>query len=205
MITRNEYTNLDDIYSYYNKKLFDGNLPDCLITYQRKNKACGYYSNKRFKGRNNDSYTDEIALNPDVFDCDDKEILPTLVHEMCHLWQYHFGKPSRTGYHNKEWADKMESVGLKPSNTGLPGGRRTGQGMLDCVIEDSPFAKITNELLENGFKINWLSGKENPANTVKKRESKIKYHCPMCGQLAWAKATAKLMCGECRLSMFAEK
>ena len=31
---------------------------------------------------------------------------------MCHQWQQHFGKPSRNGYHNKQWADKMESVGL---------------------------------------------------------------------------------------------
>jgi hypothetical protein len=30
--------------------------------------------------------------------------LSTLVHEMAHLQQNHFGKSSRTGYHNKEWA-----------------------------------------------------------------------------------------------------
>ena len=27
-----------------------------------------------------------------------------LVHEMAHLQQHHFGKPSRMSYHNKEWA-----------------------------------------------------------------------------------------------------
>src|SRR5262245_14971271 len=36
------------------------------------------------------------------------QILSTLVHEMVHGEQHHYGKPSRGGYHNKQWADWME-------------------------------------------------------------------------------------------------
>jgi hypothetical protein len=39
---------------------------------------------------------------------------------MVHLWQHHHGKPSRTGYHNKEWATMMKAVGLIPSDTAAP-------------------------------------------------------------------------------------
>jgi len=36
--------------------------------------------------------TDEIALNPSTFRSrSTEETLSTLVHEMCHLWQFHKG------------------------------------------------------------------------------------------------------------------
>jgi hypothetical protein len=46
-------------------------------------------------------------------------ILSTLVHEMVHVWQETYGNPSRRGYHNRQWAEKMREVGLQPSSTGL--------------------------------------------------------------------------------------
>ncbi len=53
--------------------------------------------------------TDEIAMNPSYFGVVPLlEILQTLVHEMAHAWQFHFGEPGRRGYHNKEWADKWK-------------------------------------------------------------------------------------------------
>ena len=45
------------------------------------------------------------------------------MHEMAHLEQHHFGKPSRAGYHNKQWAGMMKAVGLIRSDTGAPGGQ----------------------------------------------------------------------------------
>ncbi|MBM5564638.1 SprT-like domain-containing protein, partial [Klebsiella quasipneumoniae] len=80
--------------------------------------------------------TDEIAMNPAYFAvCPPEEIMQTLVHEMAHLWQHHFGKPGRRGYHNKEWAERMEEIGLMPSSTGKPGGAKTGDKMADYIIE----------------------------------------------------------------------
>ena len=59
--------------------------------------------------RHAEETTDEIALNPATFhDRTAEEILSTLVHEMVHLWQHHFGTPSRASYHNREWAAKMK-------------------------------------------------------------------------------------------------
>jgi hypothetical protein len=39
-----------------------------------------------------------------------EDSLSTLFHEKAHLWQHHFGNPSRTGYHNKEWAACMAAA-----------------------------------------------------------------------------------------------
>jgi hypothetical protein len=48
--------------------------------------------------------------------------MSTLVHEQCHQQQAEQGRPSRSGYHNKEWSQKMLAIGLQPINakTGLP-------------------------------------------------------------------------------------
>src|SRR5262249_14968218 len=129
--TRRTYTSLDAAYDYFNRKLFAGQLPPCLITMQRHKGAYGYFSGQRFASLDDPKeVTDEIALNPATFGSrTPPEILSTLVHEMVHLWQHHFGKPSRRTYHNKEWAAKMKAVGLVPSDSGEPGGKETGQHM----------------------------------------------------------------------------
>ncbi len=71
------------------------------------------------------------------------------------LWQYRFGKPGRTRYHNEQWATKMESIGLMPSSTGQPGGKRTGDSMADYAIEGGAFLVACAALLTSNFKISW--------------------------------------------------
>jgi predicted SprT family Zn-dependent metalloprotease len=203
MSTTQQYLSLDVAYQYYNKHLFEGKLPTCLITLQRK-KCYGYFHADRFAGKNGNSNkkTDEIALNPDHFGRTDKEVLGTLVHEMVHLWQAHFGTPSRVSYHNAEWAFKMEEIGLMPSTTGEPGGKRTGQKMTHYVIEGGLFEKLTDNLLRiQGGIIEWKSFVEGGATTKPKTKSKVKYTCSACGQNAWAKPGASLICGLCELAM----
>ncbi|WP_435330610.1 SprT-like domain-containing protein, partial [Klebsiella pneumoniae] len=90
----------------------------------------GYCSFQRFAGRESGQMVDEIAMNPVYFSIRTiKATLSTLVHEMVHQWQFHFGKAGRRGYHNKEWAALMERVGLMPSDTGQAGGKKVGQSM----------------------------------------------------------------------------
>lgn len=67
---------------------------------------------------------------------------------MCHQWQYHHGKQSRAGYHNKEWGDRMEKIGLIPSDTGEPGGKKTGQTMADYPAQGGIFLKVATKILE---------------------------------------------------------
>lgn len=154
--TEEAYTELQLAYDFYNEELFDGQLPACMITFQRQKKTMGYFHRDRFV-RKDETKTDEIALNPAFFMVVPLvEVLQTIVHEMAHQWQEHFGKPSRACYHNKEWADKMESIGLMPSDTGAPGGKRVGQFMGDYVIEQGPFDLATQKLLATGFAITWL-------------------------------------------------
>jgi predicted SprT family Zn-dependent metalloprotease len=76
--------------------MFESALPNCLITFQRKRGARGYFCFSRFGERSGDKVIDEISLNPATFkERTDREIISTLVHEMAHQWQFHFGKPGR--------------------------------------------------------------------------------------------------------------
>ena len=100
--TRTTYQGLTEAYDFFNERLFGGRLPRCLITMQRQKGAYGYFAGKRFGSRDGKEITDEIALNPAHFkNRTTEESLSTLAHEMCHLEQEHFGKPSRRSYHNK--------------------------------------------------------------------------------------------------------
>jgi hypothetical protein len=206
--TASTYGGLNRAYEFFNNALFGGTLPRCLITMQRHKGAYGYFAPQRFGSADGSNVTDEIALNPMHFaERDERAILSTLVHEQAHLWQQHFGKPSRGGYHNKEWAAKMKEIGLHPSTTAAPGGKETGQSCSHYIVEGGAFDRAYAEF---GGAINllgdiWNDGDEKAAKTrAKKNASKTAFECPDCGLKAWAKAEAKLMCGECEVLMVCE-
>lgn len=173
--TPQTYAELQQAYDHFNKALFDDQLPACLLTLQREKRTQGYFSSKRFVHRDGQTYTDEIALNPSFFSVvPPKEIMQTIVHEMVHAWQFHFGEPGRRGYHNKEWAEKMEAIGLMPSNTGQPGGAKTGERMNDYSIVGGPFEGACDELLGiTKFSISWLDRfPPEPPNTGRAGEGR---------------------------------
>lgn len=150
------YGFMEAAFAHFNNELFDGKLPKCLITVQREKNTMGYFSPDRWSNRNGKK-AHEIAINPSYF-ANHKviEIFQTLVHEQCHLWQCVYGKQhSRAGYHNKEWADKMEDIGLIPSDSGEAGGKKTGQKMSDYPLEDGLFVNASKRFIESGFSLEW--------------------------------------------------
>ena len=203
--TRDTYTQLDRAYSHFNKTLFGNSLPACVITLQRKKGAYGYFWGDTWSETKSQTLSDEIALNPDTFKSWSlAEVLSTLVHEMCHLQQHHHGKPSRSGYHNKEWAGMMEAVGLIPTDTGAPGGKKTGQKMTHVIETGGRFDESCKKLIAAGFDIPWQALTRDEEGAAKKRASKTKYTCEQCGTNAWAKPDTHLICGECEQDMEAD-
>ncbi|KAB1437312.1 SprT-like domain-containing protein [Pseudodesulfovibrio senegalensis] len=155
--TSETYSELQDAYDFFNARLFDNRLPSCLITLQRNKNTLGYFSASRFAKRKSGEKTDEIAMNPAYFSIRTiKASLSTLVHEMVHLYQQHFGNPGRGRYHNREWGYMMQERGLMPSDTGEEGGRRCGDRMSHYVIEGGPFDSACNELLSKEFTLSWV-------------------------------------------------
>jgi predicted SprT family Zn-dependent metalloprotease len=204
--TTQTYTSLSTAYDFFNQELFSGSLPPCLITMQRHRGAYGYFSGERFANTSDPKdVTDEIALNPAHFATRKAvEVLSTLVHEMVHLWQHHYGKPPRKGYHDRQWAAKMHEIGLIPSATGEEGGKETGQRMSHLIAENGRFAQAVSKLLAEHPAILYSDRSDNNTIRKKKAASKTKYTCPVCGLNAWAKPQAPLVCGDCQERMQAE-
>jgi len=93
------YKKLTDAFDYYNKTLFESLLPTPIITIAAKRNAHGYFAPDKFKLKSDKEQTNhEIALNPETFDREDKEIMSTLAHEMTHLWQEVYGNPGKGKY-----------------------------------------------------------------------------------------------------------
>jgi predicted SprT family Zn-dependent metalloprotease len=194
--TKRIYDGFDEAYKYFNARLFDNRLPTCLITVRPHRGAYGYFSSQRFGSSSGKEIRDEIALNIRTFQQrSPRQIYSTLVHEMVHLEQYHFGKPSRASYHNKEWGRLMERIGLMPSATGAPGGKRTGQSVSHYVIANGLFAKA---FAARKFVVPYFDRQHESEKTRAKR--KITYACPSCDDRVWGKPDVEPHCGKCGMA-----
>lgn len=155
--TQQFYELLQHAYEFFNESLFfNERLPNCLITVQREKNTMGYFSPNRWEN-NFEKKIHEIALNPAYFS-EHKviEIFQTLVHEMCHVWQYEYTqlkKVSLRTYHNKEWSNKMISIGLMPTDKN---GKKTGQKIWDTPVSGGLFEESCKTLIKNGFAIKWI-------------------------------------------------
>ncbi|PSU44777.1 sprT domain-containing protein [Photobacterium frigidiphilum] len=232
--TIESYKEFQCAFDFFNKKLFGNELPDCLITLQRQKKTFGYFSAQRFTSFNGEK-TDEIAMNPTYFStCSIVEVMQTLAHEMVHLWQYHYGKPGRGRYHNKEWAQKMEGIGLMPSSTGEEGGNKTGERISDYIIDGGQFDKACKKLLDTKFILSWADSFPDRKTLLenfdgetdeelqaylddigtgltvddiaenKNKSTRVKYTCVECLSHVWGKPELNILCGDCDIEFITE-
>lgn len=222
--TEEQFTALNKAYKYFNRALFQNKLPGCILNFSRKKNTHGFLAPSRWRRVNEvDKYIHEISLTPYTLYREPELVFSTLVHEMVHLWQWEFGSPSRNGYHNKEWAEKMEEVGLVPSHTGKEGGKKTGQAMTHFIKEDGvyqrlfrkipksyllPFTSIEGDLIKSMLKGQQGSSgsKSNPALAKKNRlissgRKKTKYNCKSCNTNVWGKPNLKLKCIPCKVEL----
>lgn len=215
--TEEQFLALNGAYQYFNQKLFNNQLPGCILNFSRKKNTHGFMAPQRWRRVGEEEYsTHEISLTPLTLYRPPIDVFSTLVHEQVHLWQWEFGSPSRSGYHNKEWSYKMEKLGLMPSDTGKPEGKRTGQRMTHFIIQNGLYAQAFNTMPEK-FKlpftslegdvfnslINGTKDGEEDKKTAKFRKlrppsrSKTKYSCRSCKANVWGKPELKIICGDC--------
>lgn len=191
------YAGLEKAFNHFNEALFENRLPPVMFTLTRKRGTHGYFHAEQFAHRDGDK-THEIALNPNSMGREISAVLATLVHEMTHLEQQEYGKPSKNGHHNMEWANLMIRVGLTPTDTGNEGGKMTGRKVTHMIDPDGPFMAALEDLMP--FDIPYFT--QPIAKAEKKKDtSKVKHSCPTCDAKAWAKAGSRLVCGDCDEAM----
>jgi predicted SprT family Zn-dependent metalloprotease len=204
------YGDLQQAFDYFNRTLFGGRLPHVLITLHRKKNTRGYFWAERFAQRSGEQITHEIALNPEADNMlgrTDREVLSTLVHEMCHLEQQAFGKPAKGGYHNAEWSAMMDVVGLTPEACNDPT-KRTGVKVTHKIVEGGAYDVAYRELEAQGWVLALMERRfteEQAKRAKKKTQSKTKFCCPSCEAAAWGKPTLRVECADCEEIMIAEE
>lgn len=209
-----QFTALQQAYDFYNQELFYPIFTEMLspvmlsLNDNHRRRYVGYYAF--------DKYIDEqgnilslINLTPDYLNRPFIKVMGTLVHEMCHHYQYTLGvkKGRRTPYHDKEFARIMERVGLICSSTGKPEGKKTGIRMTHYILEGGVFEKLTQnapETLKSPFTLNNnFFRRENDSNEekVKMQKQKIKYECPLCNTKVWGKPNLEIRCIPCNTNL----
>ena len=69
MITTLQFKTLDDLYQFYNDRLFGSKLPECIVNMSRKGGSYGFFVPERWKGENMQrKIIHEISVNPDFMD-----------------------------------------------------------------------------------------------------------------------------------------
>ena len=216
-------------FDFWNEALFEGALPRPVITLSRTVHCMGYFRARAMANRAGET-VHEIAMNPRYFHLGDKETHGTFVHELAHHWREVLGPLNAKGgkgaggYHDIVWAYKMEELGLFPSDTGRPGGKRTGYSVSHYIVPGGRFESVFDGMAGDDSKIEWhdcaplgmakpqdemstlldelgfveaeAAGNETQAENTKAAKDRIKFSCA-CGLNAWAKPSAKLVCGFC--------
>lgn len=176
MIAKEVTNYLTDAFGFFNKHIFDNALPPCIVTLSRRKGAYGYFFPKTFE--KDGAVYDEVALTPTSLERSTIESLATLVHEMVHLWQEHYGKPSGN-YHNKQWSRKMVAVGLQPFNVQNPK-LSTGPKCSHSIIVNGLFEQMALKFMTYRGEIELksiVSSFVTQKPTVKKRPV---LYCPTC-------------------------
>ena len=193
MINEDIYSLLLYLYNYYNKALFQGILPDCLINICRKKGKAVFFTSKRWEGEKH-VIIHEINLTPQDLELKIIEWHAVLVHNMVHLWQFVCGEPSRNGYHNTEFSSKMEEIGLNTFSVGNLGGKRTGQSISQNINAAGLFLKAFNKLPKKDFEYHPLPDLEDEKDKI---ANSATYVCPLCADKAWGKPGMKIRCDTC--------
>jgi SprT-like family len=109
--TQTQFAAYQKIFDFFNKRLFDNSLSDCMLGFsRRRNSSHALFTPGQWRLESGSSKA-EISLNLKQLREDEPIIvMATLVRQMVHLWQEMYGQPSGNGYYNREWAMKMEEI-----------------------------------------------------------------------------------------------
>jgi predicted SprT family Zn-dependent metalloprotease len=202
-------------YTFFDSNLFmpvfGEKLPEVVLTLNKHAYSKGYYKPAAWIDEFSQTLP-EINISPSTLFLPPIDALSTLVHEMAHHYHFHFGKKvPRMGYHNAEFSSIMYCLGLQCSETGLPGGKETGQHMTHYIIRDGLYEKTYKDLPLNciiAFRpIEEYEFVKNPKATVQHSriqamaKNKTKYTCLGCSLAMWGKPNAYVKCGNCDMQL----
>ncbi|WP_396146069.1 SprT-like domain-containing protein [Flavobacterium sp.] len=200
-----DFYNLQLFYPVFGKKL----SPVMFSLNDSRRKSLGYYAFDKYVDQYQNVFS-LINLTPEFLSNDVYSVMSVLVHEMAHHYQYTLGKKKGriSSYHDKEFAQIMEELGLICSSTSRPGGYKTGIKMGHYIVKGGKFETLTqfipNDIL-TPFKINKNGARR--LNRILREEKyaeqkvKVKYSCPNCDTKVWGKPNLNISCTPCQIKL----
>ena len=194
---------LEKLFSTLNERFFDGELQTPVITVSPDTTkgAYGWCTSWRawtdkapgtadsVSAGESDGYY-EINICAEHIARSFSDIIETLLHEMCHLYNLQIGvqDTSRGGfYHNKHFADAAEKHGLTVEKTA-----KYGYSMTKLNAEAQAFV---DGIADTRFEL--YRKPTTKTKGVKKGQSSRKYVCPCCGAIIRATREVNVICGDC--------
>ncbi len=197
-----QYDSFQNIFDYLNQNLFNNTLPDCMLRFSIKsNRIDGSFLPSSWS-RDDKDIKHEISINPTLLAKQNKqEILAVICHNMVHLWQYTYSDLSEGSkkYHNKQWVEKMESLGLEPRNIGKRGGTQTGRAVTQVPKPNGLFLKVC-EAMPDGYLMPFRGVTNKTTKTGKTKQST--YVCPICRDKSSGKPGEVNFCVSCVIQLF---
>lgn len=221
------YTKVQTVIDELDKVFFSGKgkqkIPQVVFAINNRCKRCclAYVQADALYDKNTDKKLQYMAINPDYLNRSIGEVVSTICHELCHVYEHAYIHIPRGGYHDKQWADLMKDCGLEPkyfnkgkttvSHTIIKGGEfeafmkkfveEHGENFFNIVSYSQEVQKKTRKELglEDGDDEEDEEPKaDNADKPIKKyNRNKIKYICPSCGMKVWGKSGLSISCNEC--------
>lgn len=155
-----------------------------------------------------------LAINPKYLQRETRDIISTLCHELCHVYEVAYIHIPRGGYHTKAWCDLMRECGLEPVFN-----NKSKTSVTHKIIEGGVFESFCNEfdktypdffsLVEYSEDMNTdkgESGADNADKPIKRyNRNKIKYVCPECQSKVWGKSGLNIYCSDCECAFSEEE
>ncbi len=200
---------LNKIFDLLNEAFFEDALSRPTITIQSTPKAYGHFSLREDTWISKTGATHEINIGAGTLARPIENVCATLLHEMCHYWNYEHGVQdcSRGGtYHNKRFKEAAEARGLVITHSERYGWSHTepGDALLDFVLKYGLTDILINRNEYSGFQIPGTgthSGTQTPTPPTRKPSSTRKYICPQCGMSVRATRAVNIGCLDCNVRM----
>lgn len=209
MDSDNHQLQLISLFRILNNRFFNDILEEPIINIvsMEQHNATGSVTPYFFKNKATNKSIHLLKLNINQFNRSDEEMILSLLHEMMHLWQIDYGTISdSSSYHNKEYAARLEEVGLKAVN--IVNGSRTGYNITTQIKRNGEYdnfikSRYYNKYIKNNyFNITKDTTREIKKNNVNKK--KTSYSCPTCSNKSWGKPGMEQVCGKCNIKMIEE-
>lgn len=206
------------------------NIPELVFAINNQVRSCvtAFVAPDSLYDKVNNKKLQYLGINPKHLNRDISEILATICHELCHIYENAYIHIPRGGYHDKQWAELMTECGLTPvflnkSKTAVST-RITEGGEFETFVKSfreengEDYFNIVEYSLEIEHKTKVALGIEdddseddtpkadNADKPIKKyNRNKVKYECESCGAKVWGKAGLWIRCKNCSYDFTEEK